>query len=480
MNGGRVIATPRAHPGRGRVPARVGPRLEFVLPRRESVSIRGQFVGDMDVPLSIAPATNVVRFGLWNNAYALTASGSPGALRNGDADADCFIGSDVRRFFLRLVDPALSHRPSARHGALPRTVTVKLGTKNDDDSPCDVRSGDAADITLVEDAGSAGTFISRPLLLVNRTEDLFVPTNPGLPRAAGAAAPPNRVYGEPDHRVRLATMYGKVEARYAPRGRRPVDAQASVFTPDERKQMDVEVIAFATTTLITMLDVPTGRSGQVGVVPGATRSFTREEEMRRVRQVFTQVGIDPVFQPPLRTITLPQTIQTSAGPRQLTSVANIDEPTYQALQTAFPPSQPHFVRLLVVESFDPALTPGGVNTIGLAPLLALIISGPSHAAAVVERLRHPFTGAHELTHLLGVGHAPTTDVFHLMHPAATAETGPSGRLRVDVAIHEAIRQHLAQPPSGGGTPVLHAPDAAAIAAHRSTVIPPDAATLQRV
>jgi hypothetical protein len=494
----RNVAVPRGQGG-GHTSVRIGPRLEFVLPERQTSSTPGMPPEPFEVSPAMATAGTVVRFGLWNAAFSTAGTpagvGAPqGTLRNGDADADHFIGSDLRRFYVRLVDPRMVRRPPAAPGALPRTVVVQLETRNDDGSACDVRSGDAAEITLIEDAGSAGTFVSRPLLLVNREPDLFVPTNPGLPRAPGAAAPANRVYGERDHRVRMGNMYGTVRARHAPHGRRAIVADATVFAPSERTQLEVEVFTFSRSGGgFTMVDrAPMGAGRGAAGYGSSLRSFSLEDERENVRQVFSQVGIDALVRDPLHEVTLPAplpvtrpaaaatqgTTAREATPATLTTVTDVDEARFEALQINFPPADPWVVRLMVIDTLAASLTPAGTNTIGLSPSLQPGMGTTAQLAAVIESQRQPFTGAHELIHLLGyMGHAPTTEIFHVMHPNLTPETGLTARVRLDAYLAATLHTHNG--PAPGGTGVLRAPPADAGAAYRASVYPREAASLPR-
>lgn len=457
----RNVPVPRSPAGRGYTPARPQPRLDFVLPRIVPLDLARPELGTMIDPPARAPASDFVRFGMWNNAYTTTGTAATGVtpprtLRNGDADDANFIGLDSRHFYVRITGV----RPRGR------TVRVTLETVNDDGSPCDVRTGDAAEITLIQGADPT-TYVSRPLLLVNRERDLFVPTHPGTP----GAPPQNRVYGESDHRVRMANMYGKVRAHY--HGSPRLTREVQVFAPSERVQVTIEVFAFgppggpftmAETSPLRSTQSNAGDPGQSPLV-----QYGLDQDLTAIQSVLSRIGVDPIVHQ-LHQITLPAQLTAGGAPTTLASVQSIDSATWRRMQANFPPSEPWMIRLFVVGSLDSSFnTPNG-NAIGVSSSLNVGIL-PSQVAAFVEQRRRPYTSAHELVHLLGYpGHVPDTYWFHLMHTTLTADLGPDARNRLDAGTDERLRQVNAT--TGQGTGVFRPPPAGAGFNYRTRVTPP--------
>jgi GT2 family glycosyltransferase len=172
-----------------------------------------------------------VAVGLWDHAFNPTA----GTLRNDAPDANNFVGSDSRRFQLRVTDQAARGR-----------VQVSWRTTFDDGSNDDV-PGDST-ITLLETGASTGVFLSRPLMLVTDAEDKNQPTNSGLP--AGDPAAGLRNPGQSNHRLRRVTvddahpLTSRTTATYAPAAGSPVTIVRPVFgrNPEDRRRMQVHLV----------------------------------------------------------------------------------------------------------------------------------------------------------------------------------------------------------------------------------------------
>ncbi|KYG08865.1 hypothetical protein BE21_21165 [Sorangium cellulosum] len=157
----------------------------------------------------------VVRMGLWDEAW--DASGA--TFRNGGTDDAHFIGRDPRRFYVRVIDPSAAGRRSV-------TVNVRTRYPSGAGSVHDDGAGSPA-ITCTPVAGHPGVFASRALMLVSSAVDLQVPNvhSGDIPGGGG------RARGQPDFRLRLASMFGFVEAEYA---NAAAPARAELFRGERR------------------------------------------------------------------------------------------------------------------------------------------------------------------------------------------------------------------------------------------------------
>ncbi|KYG08868.1 hypothetical protein BE21_21135 [Sorangium cellulosum] len=186
----------------GTTPARV--RVELVHP----------IADDPNCPTQ-GQVARVVRMGLWENAWDGTR------FRNGATDDDHFIGLDPRRFYVRVIDPDVR----------ATTVTVNLqtllqGSGERPGGPYDGNQGQPA-ITCTAVPGRAGVFVSRALMLVSSAVDVQA-----LVHSGDVPEPGLRTRGQPDFRLRRATMFGHVEAMYA---RAAAPARAELFGSERRR-----------------------------------------------------------------------------------------------------------------------------------------------------------------------------------------------------------------------------------------------------
>lgn len=224
-----------------------------------------EFVLDSDgdhVVDSAAPVATAVRFGLWDRAYT-TANAA--AVRNGAAEADNFVGSDMRRFYLRVRDT----------GAAGSTVIATWRTLDAlgaaDDQPFD------SQVTLTETAAGSKIYVSRALMLVADDVDAAQQTHSGFTSGSDAGL---RSRGQSNHRLRRAALDGSVSAAYqAVGGAAPITAVLPVFNRwpvDERRRLPVQVINYGSHATQAQIDAHFARArtrwAQVGLAieQGAT------------------------------------------------------------------------------------------------------------------------------------------------------------------------------------------------------------------
>ena len=176
-----------------------------------------------------APAVTAVRFGVWDQAYDPTT----GAVRNGEAEAANFAGTDIRRMHLRV-------RDAARTGteAQVRWRTLKTD-RTDDDAPASPL------LSLPRAAAGGADFVSRGVLLVADDTDAEQRTHSGL-----AAPHPDaglRDRGQSNHRLRRARIDGFMRAEYDPQPGVTHPLELPVFPrkpADERRRLPVRVVRY--------------------------------------------------------------------------------------------------------------------------------------------------------------------------------------------------------------------------------------------
>jgi hypothetical protein len=180
-----------------------------------------------------AKVATFVRFGLWNHAYETTHPGHVHDVRNGQAEVDNFIGSDRRRFYIRVRDPA----------ATTQRITANWKTlksdRSDDDAPASMA------ITLTETRAGSHVYVSKAIMLVTDDTDANQDTHSGLTPPLIDAGIRHR--GQSNHRLRRARMDGSVFAEYAPASGTAVNVTLPAFlrTPtDERRRVKVRVINY--------------------------------------------------------------------------------------------------------------------------------------------------------------------------------------------------------------------------------------------
>lgn len=172
------------------------------------------------------PAAALVRMGLWDAAFD-----GAGNLANGAPEDSNFVGSDSRRFYFRVRDPA----------AAGSTVIVQWRTLLANGSPDDAPAN--AQLTLTQTAAGSHVFVSRAVMLVCNDLDAAQATHSGLAVPHPDAGVRSR--GQSNHRLRRARIDGMVRADYTPAGgavrvTRPVFSRA----PDERRRLPVRVINY--------------------------------------------------------------------------------------------------------------------------------------------------------------------------------------------------------------------------------------------
>ena len=209
------------------VPAQTTSTAETVLECEAQLHVIRDDDDDMAVDAS-APEVDFVRFGIWDEGYD-----AAGAVKNGTAEADNFVGADHRRFYFRVIDPS----------APGSTVTIDWKTLNAGGGDLDA-PGDTT-LTLEETPPGSKCYVSRAVMLVTDDTDRDQPTDTGyaVPRPeAGVAA-----RGDANHRLRKAHIDGKVHAEYTPAiGGVLLKTQKPVFkrAPDERRRISMKVINY--------------------------------------------------------------------------------------------------------------------------------------------------------------------------------------------------------------------------------------------
>jgi outer membrane protein OmpA-like peptidoglycan-associated protein/subtilisin family serine protease len=177
-----------------------------------------------------SPAVTFCGIGIWDLGYD-----AAGDVRNGEAETDNFVGSDRRRFYIRVRDPA----------ATGATVTVRWRTLTaasaDDDAPADQT------LTLRPTSSGSKVFVSRALMLVTDDTDANQGTHSGLPIPFADAGV--RARGQSNHRLRRCRIDGQVRVDYQPAGGgAAIQQTATVFrrSPDFRRRVKVRVINYGT------------------------------------------------------------------------------------------------------------------------------------------------------------------------------------------------------------------------------------------
>lgn len=178
--------------------------------------------GDAHKITALDTAITTVEFGLWNNAYDRLGS----VLTGPDINLD-FISTDSGRFFFRVLDQAASGRGS---------VKIEWRTLNHGKGPLDA----PADATLTLTEIEPGVFTSAAVMLVSESVDADTMTSSQLKPPAVAPVPDVRSRGTSDHRLRVGSMSGFVEARYPAASTDQVIATVPVFE-GKRRILNVQV-----------------------------------------------------------------------------------------------------------------------------------------------------------------------------------------------------------------------------------------------
>ena len=217
--------------------------IEFVLDPRNNHAVDGS-----------SPVATALMFGLFDQGYDRTTQN----LLNGAAETANFVGTDVRRFYLRVRDAA----------ATGPTVTARWRTADgsgaNDDAP--------ADQTITLSRSAAGIYVSRALILVTNEVDLALRVHSGLTSGGSAGL---RRRGQSDFRLRRGRLDGNVLAEYTP----AAGGRASVVTlpvfqrrPDQRRRLTVDVVHY-------------------GITPDATIRRYINEQFERARIRWMQTGL---------------------------------------------------------------------------------------------------------------------------------------------------------------------------------------------
>lgn len=174
-----------------------------------------------------APAVTIARFGVWDRAYD-----AAGNVINNEAEADNFVGRDVRCLHLRVRDAART-TPAVDLG----WRTLKADRTDDDAPPSQL-------LTLPESAAGSHVFISRGVMLVSDDTDRDQRTHSGLVAPHLDAGP--RTRGQSNHRLRRALLDGFLRAEYDAQPGVRLPAELPIFTrdPDERRRLPVRVIRY--------------------------------------------------------------------------------------------------------------------------------------------------------------------------------------------------------------------------------------------
>jgi hypothetical protein len=286
-----------------------------------------------------APVATALMYGLWDQAY--DASGD---VRNEEAEARNFVGSDRRRFYIRVRDP----------GASGSTVTARWRTLNsagaNDDAPA------SQDITLTETAAGSKLFVSRALMLVSDEADARQPTHSGLSTGADANV---RARGQSNHRLRRATLDGQVRAEYRRAGGGTlVQTTLPVFqrSPERRQRVSVNVVHLGiagTKDELNLIDAQfaqaAARWAQTGLLVerGTTQSLAIPPASRDAKGHYRGDGANPAAEDPtLRelikitpksslTICFTRIALNASGDPETNAYATIAERTNVALEDRF-------------------------------------------------------------------------------------------------------------------------------------------------
>lgn len=191
----------------------------------------------------IDPGTRSLGFGLFDHAFERQFC--PGAPHHDERDpildeldeAQSFVGADSRRFHVRVEDdapPTVRTLPDGR-----RSVTARWFTRDERGAPLDDAAG-ADKLTLVE--RRPGEFVSPGVMLVTCETDRDLRTHCGVPGLYPTGRE-RRGPGEPDHRLRLASLTGDVVVEY------PADGAAGArqrlvarpFLPRDRRTLPLQL-----------------------------------------------------------------------------------------------------------------------------------------------------------------------------------------------------------------------------------------------
>lgn len=189
--------------------APVKPVVDFVKPNRADLD--KVFAASASDP----PATEI-QFGLWDNAVeviSLTPTTPKLIFLNGESEKRNFVGSDSRRFYIRVTDPTSTGAGFVEVDwwtAFTNSVSRTPGTFLDDPG---------SKLTLFETGPKTGVFSSRGLMLVVDAMDRLVVTHSGIPAKDPVLGKQSgeRRDTESNYRIRRAGMHNFVVAQYSPK-----------------------------------------------------------------------------------------------------------------------------------------------------------------------------------------------------------------------------------------------------------------------
>ena len=235
----------------------------------------------------IAVATKGLRYGLFDHAAEVmnpggtTSDPSTDPILNEESDAKSFVGSDTRRFHIRVTDPNPMFVATLPSGG--RFVEVSWRTTFSNGGTLDQNGGaGTSTISLIEDA--PGVFTSRALMHVTTTADQVWGTHcgvaglyPGTQTRGGAqVVAAIRFAGQTDHRLRRASMFGTSIATYRSSNDVEVKIEGEVFRKSERKRMPVQ--------LLVLWNPATSQ-------PSVDDAGVFDHALRKLREVYERIGV---------------------------------------------------------------------------------------------------------------------------------------------------------------------------------------------
>jgi len=333
-------------------------------------------------PDNSAPVATHVKFGLWDNAFD-----SAGAVRNGPAELDNFVGSDSRRFYFRVRDPAAT---TSNVSIQWKTLT---GARADDDAPASMA------LDLLETAPNSHVYVSKAVMLVTETDDRDQATATGLPAPWAATA--NR--GQGNHRLRKGSLRGYVKGTYTPSGGgQAVEIELPIFrdATEYRRSAPLQIFVLRVA------------AGGAPVIPTAAGSAVWRE-LAQIRDVYARVGlrIDTVVAagtPAANIVTVGgDSLVQIDPPASVTNSANVSQADEIAICTANPATAASTMRGIYV---------GGLATGNRGEAYRDGNAPAGHAlrgSIFFDRVAPTYNAAHEMGHIL-------TDASHYTQPAAPA------------------------------------------------------------
>lgn len=235
-----------------------------------------------------------VRFGLWDSAFRMIepTAGANEILFNEASERDNFIGADSRRFYIRILHPAMA---GAGRIQADWVTTYANGRIQDSNAKLDQPSRSEPRITLLE--RTRGVFASNALMLTvgdvdagavrevvpsqDRTRRLELRTHSGF--TDGSVETGLRARGESNFRIRQGSMFGSIRVTYPSGGTTRVEKFTPIFRrePDERRRLQVEVV------------VVRDASNNAPVIADVRSVGSRfwKGHVQRMREVYERVGI---------------------------------------------------------------------------------------------------------------------------------------------------------------------------------------------